>query len=125
MAMTAAKILGTQQPIAVKTISTLQLYAGTAPAANVLLDARGGRVYAGHIENGKPQWMGILPLEETAAFLGANPGVLYGEGELIGLPAEPHDFLKNARNLLPLALKVENVDALVPRYMKESDSYRV
>lgn len=125
IAMTAAKILGTQEPIAVRTISTLQLYAGADPAANVILDARGGRVYAGRVENGTLSWSGILPLEEVDAFLQAHPGTLYGEGELIGQNAAPSDFVRNARDLLALAAPVDNVHALIPRYMKESDSYRV
>lgn len=125
MAMTVAKILGSQADMAIKTISTLQLYAGDAPAANVLLDARGGRVYAGHIENGMPVWQGILPLDGVSEFLDQYPGVLYGEGELIGQEAADSDFLANARALLSLAKPVENIDALVPVYMKESDSYKV
>lgn len=123
IAMTTAKILGTQSHAAVRTISTLQLYAGNAPEANVILDARGGRVYAGHIENGKEIWKGIVPLENVERFLEDNPGDLYGEGELIGKDSLPSDFLKNAGALLEIANEVDNVDALVPCYMKESARY--
>lgn len=125
IAMTAAKILATQQPLQLRTISTLQLYAGTGGSANVLLDARGGRVYAGHVEDGFLTWSGILPVESVPAFLEEHPGILYGEGELAGLKSEPSDFLGHAADLLKIACPVENVHALVPRYMKESDSYRV
>ncbi len=123
IAMTTAKILGTQSHAKVRTISTLQLYAGDAPKANVILDARGGRVYAGHIENGKEIWKGIVPLENVERFLEDNPGDLYGEGELIGKDNLPSDFLKNAGALLEIASEVDNVDALVPCYMKESARY--
>lgn len=123
IAMTTAKILGTQSHAAVRTISTLQLYAGNAPEANVILDARGGRVYAGHIENGKEIWKGIVPLENVERFLEDNPGDLYGESELIGKDSLPSDFLKNAGALLEIANEVDNVDALVPCYMKESARY--
>ncbi len=125
IAMTTAKLLGTQADIKVKTLSTFQLYAGTAPAANVILDARGGRVYAAHLEEGKPTWMGILPLDQVEDFLKDNPGELYGEGWLIDQQANPSDFVENVRLLLPVAETVENVHALIPRYMKESDSYKV
>ncbi|WP_323089591.1 tRNA (adenosine(37)-N6)-threonylcarbamoyltransferase complex dimerization subunit type 1 TsaB [Allobaculum sp. JKK-2023] len=125
IAMTTAKLLGTQADIQVKTLSTFQLYAGAAPLANVILDARGGRVYAAHLENGKPTWMGILPLEQVECFLKDNPGELYGEGWLIDKQASPSDFVENIRLLLPVAETVENVHGLIPRYMKESDSYKV
>lgn len=125
IAMTAAKILGSQVHMKVKTISTLQLYAGCNSSANVLLDARGGRAYVGHIENGKPIWQGILPLEAVPGFLEEHPGTLFGEGELVGMEAKPSDFIQNAGELLDLAVEVENVDGLVPMYMKESDSYKV
>lgn len=125
IAMTTAKLLGTQADIQVKTLSTFQLYAGAAPLANVILDARGGRVYAAHLENGKPTWMGILPLEQVEGFLKDNPGELYGEGWLIDKQASPSDFVENIRLLLPVAETVENVHGLIPRYMKESDSYKV
>ncbi len=123
IAMTAAKILGTQGKIKVRTLSTLQLYAGADPCANVILDARGGRVYAGCIENGKEVWKGILPLEQVDEFLAAHPGTLYGEGELIGKSAKPTDFLASAQALIDLARPVEDVDTLVPVYMKESARY--
>lgn len=123
IALTTAKILGTQSSADVKTISTLQLYAGDAPAANVLLDARGGRAYVGHIENGEEIWKGILPLEDVPAFLEEHPGELYGEGELVGQTALPADFLSSAKSLLSHAKPVENPDALVPCYMKESARY--
>lgn len=77
IAMTAAKILGTQSKAKVRTISTLQLYAGKAQNANVLLDARGHRAYAGHLENGQPIWTGILDLDDVPAFLEQYPGELY------------------------------------------------
>lgn len=125
IAMTVAKILGTQSKAKVRTISTLQLYAGKAPVANVLLDARGHRAYAGHLENGNLIWSGILDLDQVPEFLEQNQGELYGEGELVSQPANPSDFAINARDLLDLAAPVDNVDALCPVYMKESDSYRV
>lgn len=125
LAMTTAKLLGTQADVTVKTISTLQLYAGVVPQANVILDARGGRAYVGHIEVGKTTWMGILPIEEVTSFLDEHPGQLYGEGELVDQVAKASDFVQNVADLLPLAQVVENVHALVPAYMKENDSYKV
>lgn len=125
IAMTSAKLLGTQADIDVKTISTFQMYAGNEPKANVILDARGGRAYIAHLENGQATWMGILPLEQVPAFLDQHPGTLFGEGWLIDQEAAPSDFVENVQKIALLAEKVENVHALIPRYMKESDSYKV
>lgn len=125
IAMTAAKVMAVMADKPLKTISTLELYAGLDPQCNVILDARGHRAYAAHIENGKTTWMGILPVEELPAFLDENPGTLYGEGELAGRPAADSNFLQNFQALLPLAQVCENPDWLVPRYLKESDSYKV
>lgn len=124
LALTSAKILGTQANIPVSVLTTFQLYSGKAKKANVLLDARGNRAYVGHIEQGKVNWMGILPLEEISAFLESHPGDLYGEGELIGQKALSSHFLENIEELLPLATSIENIHALSPLYMKESDSYK-
>lgn len=125
IAMTAAKILGSQNGARVRTLSTLALYAGKAPCANVLLDARGKRVYAAHVENGQVVWQGILPVDQASEFLKDHPGALYGEGELVGQQALSSDFLANFQALGSGAEVVENIDALVPVYMKESDSYKV
>lgn len=124
LALTSAKILGSQANIPVSLLTTFQLYSGKAKKANVLLDARGNRAYVGHIEEGKVEWMGILPLEEIPAFLESHPGDLYGEGELIGQEASASDFLQNVKDLLPLASPVNNIHSLSPLYMKESDSYK-
>lgn len=125
IAMTAAKVLASQGHKKLKTITTMQLYAGTAPAANVLLDARGGRAYTAHVENGEVTDMEILPVEEARKFVEENPGILYGQGSLIGLQEESSDFAQNFADLLPLAKEVEEIDTLVPLYLKESSSYKV
>lgn len=70
----------------------LQLYAGTAPKANVILDARASRAYVGHLENGVELFKEILPVEDLPAYFQDHPGVLYGEGELIGQTAQPVGF---------------------------------
>lgn len=125
IAMTAAKIIGSQKKIPVRTLSLMQLYAGLDPNACVLLDARGKRVYAARTANGEIEWMGILPIEQAAEFADGQNRTLYGEGELIGRKAADSDFLQAFESLLPLARPVEDIDTLVPCYLKESDSYKV
>lgn len=125
IAMTVAKIMGAMADVRVCTISTMQLYAGLAEKANVILDARGKRAYTAHLENGEVLFDAILPVSELPAFLESHPGTLYGDGELVGMEAEQAEFLKNAADLRDLYQEVENIHALVPRYYKESDAYKV
>lgn len=125
IAMTVAKVLASQRQIPLYTISTLQLYAGTAPAVNVLLDARGHRAYAGHVENGvltEPET--ILTEAEYRKFLDSHPGSLMGDVPVEGTEPVQPDFLQNFIDLQAQWVPVKNVHAAVPRYLKESDAYK-
>ncbi len=125
IAMTVAKVLASQRQIPLYTISTLQLYAGTAPAVNVLLDARGHRAYAGHVENGvltEPET--ILTEAEYRKFRDSHPGSLMGDVPVEGTETVQPDFLQNFIDLQAQWVPVKNVHAAVPRYLKESDAYK-
>ena len=124
IAMTIAKVLCSQMHKELYTISTMQLYAGLEPSANVILDVRSHRAYVAHLEKGKI--IGntqILDLEEAKDFLKAHPGKVFGDALLSEV--EPSDFLKNFIELKAEYQKVENIHALVPDYLKESDAYKV
>ncbi|MGI6511428.1 MAG: tRNA (adenosine(37)-N6)-threonylcarbamoyltransferase complex dimerization subunit type 1 TsaB [Catenisphaera adipataccumulans] len=122
IAMTIAKVLCTQMPIELDCISTMQLYAGME-TGNVLLDARGHRAYAAHVENGSVQGQTlILPVEEIPAWLDAHPGKLFGDGYLVDRPADHSDLLENLIQVPHR--KIDNVHALVPQYLKASDAYK-
>lgn len=124
IAMTVAKVLASQLHIELCTISTMQLYAGLE-TCNVLLDARSKRAYVayvkdGHIE-GKTQ---ILPIDQLQEFIDLHPGKLVGDGYLVNQEGSSVDFLKNFIDLEPVYEHVDNVHALVPDYLKESDAYK-
>lgn len=126
IAMTVAKVLCTQMKKELYCISTMQLYAGKEPMANVILDARSKRAYVAHVEDGKI--IGdttILNVDEIEGFLEACPGTLFGDGYLVDKEAKPADYLKNFIELEDRYRKVENIHALVPQYLKESDAYKV
>lgn len=126
IAMTIAKVLASQMKKELYCISTMQLYAGLEPSANVILDARSKRAYVAHLENGKIVGdTKILTIDELPAFLEENPGTLYGDGYLVEMEAHENQFLKNFIELENEYRKVENIHALVPQYLKESDSYKV
>lgn len=122
IAMTIAKVLCTQMHKELACISTMQLYAGMN-TGNVILDARSKRAYVAHVENGEVLGKTeILTLDEIPSFLEAHPGTLYGDGYLVDQEAELSDFLKNFISVPNR--KIENIHALVPQYLKESDAYK-
>lgn len=124
IAMTIAKVLCSQMYKELYTISTMQLYAGLEPSANVILDARSHRAYVAHLEKGKIiGGTQILDLEEVKKFLKAHPGKVFGDALLS--ETETSNFLKNFIDLKAEYQKVENIHALVPDYLKESDAYKV
>lgn len=126
IAMTIAKVLCSQMHKELYTISTMQLYAGIEKQANVILDARSQRAYVVHVEDGQIQEnIQILTLDEVKEFIETNPGILLGDADLMGQDVQKVDFLKNFIELEPYYEKVENIHALVPDYLKESDSYKV
>lgn len=123
IAMTIAKVLASQMKKELYCISTMQLYAGMDEKANVILDARSKRAYVAHVENGVCENIEILNVEDLSSFLQENPGTLYGDGYLVNQQEVKSDFLKNFIRV-PMR-KIENIHALVPQYLKESDSYKV
>ena len=126
IAMTIAKVLCSQMHKELYTISTMQLYAGIEKQANVILDARSQRAYVAHLEDRQIQGnTQILTLDEVKEFIETNPGIVLGDADLIGQDVQKVDFLKNFIELEPYYEKVENIHALVPDYLKESDSYKV
>ncbi len=126
IAMTIAKVLCSQMHKELYTISTMQLYAGIEKQANVILDARSERAYVAHVEDGQIQGnTQILTLDEVKEFIETNTGIVLGDADLIGQDVQKVDFLKNFVELEPYYEKVENIHALVPDYLKESDSYKV
>lgn len=126
IAMTIAKVLCSQMHKELYTISTMQLYAGIEKQANVILDARSQRAYVAHLEDGQIQGSTqILTLDEVKEFIETNTGIVLGDADLIGQDVQKVDFLKNFIELEPYYEKVENIHALVPDYLKESDSYKV
>ena len=126
IAMTIAKVLCSQMHKELYTISTMQLYAGIEKQANVILDARSQRAYVAHVEDGQIQGnIQVLTLDEVKKFIETNPGILLGDADLMGQDVQKVNFLKNFIELEQYYEKVENIHALVPDYLKESDSYKV
>lgn len=120
IAMTIAKTIGELFKIDVYTISTLRLYAGNNENTMVLMDARANRAYVGIYDKEN------IVEEDKAIELDKIDKKEYnviGDGTLIGLEDNHLDigecFLKTKKSWK----KIEQIAYLVPKYLKESDSY--
>lgn len=120
IAMSIAKTISELLNIDLYTISTLRLYASNRENTMVLMDARASRAYVGIYDKED------IILDDCALPLTEIDPKEYdvvGDGELIGKTNVdvdiPQAFLKTRH----LWKKVDKIAYLVPKYLKESDSY--
>lgn len=109
IAMTIAKIMASLKPITLYTISTLQLYKVFDVS---VIDAKGGKVFLGADKDY------FLPIAEAQAYV-QNKKVTI-DAHLFDLAAQPFSIAKAFMLKKAEWKKVEDVDALVPRYLKEA-----
>ena len=125
IAMTVAKVFCAMKELPLYTLGSLQLAAGMADHARVLMDARGHRAYYGIYEHGVLQGeLAAIDVDEIKAQLKPNETV-YGDGHLVGLEDCWPDLAERFLALKPLWKKAENVHLLTPEYLKPSESYLV
>ena len=126
IAMTVAKVLCTRKNIPLSCISTLQLYAGIKENVFVLLDARSKRAYCAALDKGNFTLNEqILTLDEIRQLTENNNYAILGDTELLGIDKQEVDLVDNFKQLIPFARPIENIHTLVPRYLKDQDSYKV
>ncbi|MFV0381150.1 MAG: tRNA (adenosine(37)-N6)-threonylcarbamoyltransferase complex dimerization subunit type 1 TsaB [Breznakia sp.] len=120
IAMSIAKVLCSQKKLVLKTLSTLQLYAGLQNCS-VILDARSNRVYYGKYENGNCIEEGIKTIDEIAAMRENYIGDL----QVLGLENSKIAYSENFLLLLKNAKVVAHIHQLVPQYLKAENAYLV
>lgn len=126
IAMSVAKVFCTQKHLPLYTVSSLQLYAGLAANALVLMDARSHRAYVGIVDQGKlvePET--ILDLDEIQRMVKENDYQVYGDAALLGMTSCPYDLLDNFIALRPFYRSVDNIHTLTPRYLKDQSAYHL
>lgn len=120
IAMTIAKTLYAIESKDLYTISTLRLYASNNPNMMVIMNARADRAYVGIYDKEE------IILEDTILAIDKiNPkdyNVIL-DGSLINLEDTiidiPNAFLKTKEYWK----KIDNINTLVPKYLKESEDY--
>lgn len=120
IAMSLAKTIGEVLPCDVYTISTLRLYAAGNPATMVIMNARADRVYAGIYSNNET--IAEDAVVETSKINTMSYNVV-GDGSLVGKSDYYPDICKAFLKTKQVWHKVEKIAYLVPKYLKESESY--
>lgn len=123
VAMTIAKTLAAVFDVRIKSVSSLAAYAGMNQALSVI-DARGHKVFVGVYENGLPLIKEQVVALEDFAQLRAEYGdfELVGEIGCLGLDEKECDLCANIYALGQMADPIENVDLLVPTYIKDVEA---
>lgn len=123
VAMTIAKTLAAVSDVRIKSVSSLAAYAGMNQALSVI-DARGHKVFVGVYENGLPLIKEQVVNLEDFAQLRAEYGdfELVGEIGCLGLDEKECDLCANIYALGKMADPIENVDLLVPTYIKDVEA---
>ena len=120
IALTLAKVLCSIKNIPLYVISSLKFYAGGNPNTLVLMDARAERAYVGIYDNNKEI------LKDQVKYLKDIDPKDYNvvlDGQLINKEHKDIDIVSAFKNTIKEFKKVDNVDTLVPVYLKESDEY--
>ncbi|MBQ9158139.1 MAG: tRNA (adenosine(37)-N6)-threonylcarbamoyltransferase complex dimerization subunit type 1 TsaB [Erysipelotrichaceae bacterium] len=120
IAMTIAKVMGEMLPCDVYTFSTLRLYAANRNNVMVVMDARADRVYCGIYDGDK-----IIKEDAAVAIKELDVGdyLVVGDGSLVGKENNYGDIPQAFLNTKKLWKKTDQIAYLVPKYLKESESY--
>lgn len=126
VAMTIAKTLSVISPIKIKVISSLAAYAGFNKCVSVI-DARSQKVFVCAYENGEARMQEQLILvSEFEELMKKYPGYsVVGQSEIVGYKNQEVDLAYNMHELAKREAPIENVDALVPRYLKDVEAKKI
>ena len=126
VALTIAKTLNATMNIKIKTVSSLKAMAGMKKAISIL-DARSKKVFLGIYNEGKTVVEDcIISLDEFENYQKQYSDYeIVGDTELIGLSEKETDLAHNIYVLSTLEKDIENVDGLVPRYIKEVEAKKI
>ena len=120
IAMTLAKTIGETLNIDVYTVSTLRLYASLNPNTLVIMNARADRAYVGIFDKDKVILEDcVMSIDE----INADDYNVIGDGSLIGKDDSYPDISEAFLKTKSIWKKVDTIAYLVPKYLKESESY--
>lgn len=126
VAMTIAKTLSVISPMKIKVISSLAAYVGMNTCVSVI-DARSQKVFVGVYDQGQAVIdEKLLPIAEFDEFMKdyANYQVV-GQSEIVNYPTHDVDLAKNIYELSKQVEPLDNVDQLVPCYLKDVEAKKI
>ena len=135
VALTIAKTLNATMNLKIKTISSLKAMAGMKKAISIL-DARSKKLFLAPKEThdivalyneGKVIVEDcLINVDEFENYRKQYPDYeIVGDTSLVGLSEQEINLVKNIYTLSYLESEVENVDGLVPRYIKEVEAKKI
>lgn len=126
VALTIAKTLAAISKIKIKAVSSLHAYAGKNKAVSVI-DARSKKVFVGVYDNNKNIAVDqMMLIDEFAAFKQQYDDYpVFGDSEIVGYDKVEVDLSENIYQAAKDAEYVENVDNLVPQYLKEVEAKKI
>lgn len=118
--MCIAKVLSSMKNIPLKAISSLNAYANPGKKI-IILDARAKRVYLGIYEDNKPIIDEcVVEIDMLLNMIKDYPCFdIALDSHLIGIESEQIDVIENMNRISLKTDAIENVDALVPIYLKD------
>ena len=124
--ITIAKTLSVVSSIHIKVISSLAAYAGLKTCVSVI-DARSQKVFVCAYQNG--QALGeeqLLAIKDFDEFMKTYEGYqVVGQCEVVKLPLAEVNLGQNLYELSQKIEPIENVDALVPCYLKDVEAKQI
>ncbi len=126
VAMTIAKTLSVIAPVKIKAVSSLAAYAGKDKCVSVI-DARSQKVFVGVYNHGQALIEEeLLPIADFAKFMNDYPDYqVVGQSEVVNYPTQAVDLAKNMYEIAQNIQPIENVDALVPCYLKDVEAKKI
>lgn len=126
VAMTIAKTLSVVSNIKIKAISSLQAYVGFQDAISVI-DARSKKVFLCVYKQGKALMEEkMIEASEFKEFSEQYPGYqVLGECHAVDCPHVEVDIAKNMYELSRNIDPIDNVDCLVPTYLKDVEAKKL
>ena len=126
VAMTIAKTFSVIAPIQIKAISSLAAYAGLKRCVSVI-DARSQKVFVCAYDNGKALMKEqLISISDFPSLMKDYKDFLVvGQSDVVGYPMQDVDLAKHMYDLSLNEEPIENVDALVPCYLKDVEAKKI
>lgn len=126
VALTIAKTLAAISDIKIKAVSSLHGYVGSNKAISII-DARSKKIFVGVYNNNKAVIEDQLMLIEDFATFRQQylEYPVYGDSDIVGLEKMTIDLSENIYQASKSVEIVEDVDNLVPRYLKDVEAKKI